>query len=244
MTPLLSVKHLSRAFGGVAAVADVSFDIPRGSLVALIGPNGAGKTTVLNLLNGTITADDGSIKLENQQIFSASIETRARLGISRTFQLSRAFRNLTVRDHLLLASSDQDDAILSGWKTPRISEDELEAALRRVFLDVPLETPARALSYGQGKLLQIAMALLRPHRLLLCDEPVAGVNPVLRDALIELFQRLRTEGETMLLVEHDLGFVRALADQVIAMENGRIIANGTPQEVFANEHVIAAYVGT
>lgn len=224
------IRHLSKYFDGVLAVDDISFDISQGTITALIGPNGAGKTTVFNLLSGTIEADHGKIALAEIDLTRCSVEARARRGFSRTFQLSRPFRNLTVCDHLLLARKSQ-------------SEEDMRASLERVGLTISLDAKAADLSYGQNKLLGIAMALAHPHTILLFDEPVAGVNPVIRDEIASLLQRLRAAGETILLIEHDMAFVMALADRVIVMDRGRIIAEGNPEDVKKDPAVLGAYLG-
>lgn len=224
----------------------VSFTVPAGQITALIGPNGAGKTTLFNLLSGTQVPDVGHIHLREEEITKTSVDERARLGISRTFQLARPFRNLTVFDHLALAQSQGDDSLWSGWvKAPNEQKlwQQSENVLKEVGLDVPLYAFAADLSYGQSKLLAIAMALVHPHELLLLDEPVAGVNPVLRERMAVLLSQLRSQGETILIIEHDMGFVMPLADQVVVLERGKVVAIGTPQEIQKDEEVLRAYLG-
>ncbi len=243
---MLTATNLSKRFGGVHAVENVSFEILEGQITALIGPNGAGKTTLFNLLSGTVSVDEGNISLRGKDITHAPVETCARLGLSRTFQLARPFRNLTVFDHLALASTSDDDRLWSGWIRARARQADFKGyttVLKRVGLEVSLQTSAADLSYGQSKLLAIAMALIHPHIMLLLDEPVAGVNPVLRERIAELLHELRQDGETVLLIEHDMGFVMPLADHMIVMDRGKIIAKGTPKEMQKDAAVLQAYLG-
>jgi ABC-type branched-subunit amino acid transport system ATPase component len=225
------------------AATDIAFGP---GITGIIGPNGAGKTTLFNLLSGTTKPDAGRILLNARDITALPAESRARLGMSRTFQLSRPFRNLTVRDHLLLSRRGDDDLF---WKSfiRGSREDGEDAGLRRslelVGLDVPFQAQAADLSYGQSKLLGIAMALTHPHRLLLLDEPVAGVNPVIRERIAALLRNLRAQGETMLVIEHDMQFVMQLADQVVVMDRGRVIAEGSPEAAQKDPDVLAAYLG-
>ncbi len=230
---MLKAHNLSKHFGGVTAVDGVSFELRAGEVTALIGPNGAGKTTLFNLLSGTTVFDRGTLSFNQRDITHASPEARARAGISRTFQLARPFRNLTVGDHMRLAM----DGGVGSTGDPG-------SWLERVGLaSLPLSLSALDLSYGQSKLLGLAMALAHPHDLLLLDEPAAGVNPVIRAQLSELLRSLRTAGMTTLIIEHDMGFVMPLADRVLVMDRGRLIADGSPESIQRDEAVLSAYLG-
>ncbi|MSR85511.1 ABC transporter ATP-binding protein [Candidatus Uhrbacteria bacterium] len=244
---MLTATNLKKSFGGVAAVDHASCTIEQGKITALIGPNGAGKTTFFNLLSGTIEPDAGSIILLGEDLTTHNAEERARHGISRSFQLSRPFRNLTVAEHLLLALDDEDDqfwkSLFNDGKRDQVAMKRVHEVMKMVGLDVPASHAGADLSYGQGKLLGIAMALIHPHRLMLLDEPVAGVNPVIREAISSILMKLREEGETIFVIEHDMGFIMPLADQVIVMDHGKILAQGTPEQIKRNPEVLHAYLG-
>lgn len=244
---LLEVKQLKKSFGGVHAVRNISFDVAEGRITALIGPNGAGKTTVFGCLSGLVSPESSSIVLVGERIDQLPAWGRARRGLSRTFQLARAFRNLSIEDNLLLALREDDDLffrmLLRGSRVMPGERERVKAMLDFVGLEKSPHTPVTDLSYGQQKLFDLARAIIKPHRLLMLDEPVAGINPVLRDSLAQTFLSLREKGETILLIEHDMGFVRRVADRVIVMAEGAIIADGTPEEVFAHQDVLEAYLG-
>ncbi|TAL20136.1 ABC transporter ATP-binding protein [Patescibacteria group bacterium] len=242
---MLQALNLKKYFGGVAAVDGATLLAAKGKITALIGPNGAGKTTFFNLLSGTLLPDAGELLLAGETITRLPSEERARRGLSRTFQLSRQFKNLTVGDHLHLAREQDDDKFWKSlWVRRQTSgEAELRAILSKVGLELALKTYAAELSYGQAKLLGLAMALLHPHKILLLDEPVAGVNPVIREKIAELLRALRSEGETVLLIEHDIRFVMPLADNVVVMDRGRAIAAGSPAEIQRDPAVLGAYLG-
>lgn len=244
---MLTVNKLRKSFGGLHAVDDVSFKIARGKITALIGPNGAGKTTLFNLISGTMKTDGGSIMLDADDITALSIEERSRRGLARSFQLSRPFRNLTVEDHLLLALERDDDLfwrnIFFKRETKTEKHKHLREVLDRVSLDAPLNKPAADLSYGQSKLLGIAMAMIHPHQLMLLDEPVAGVNPVVRETISHVLRKLREQGETVFVIEHDMEFIMPLADEVIVLDHGRMIAHGTPKEIQQDPDALHAYLG-
>lgn len=244
---LLSVRHLEKSFGGVHAVRDVSFEVEQGTITALIGPNGAGKTTVFGLVSGIVPSEIGSMHLGNVDLTKLTAWQRSRAGLARTFQLARAFKNLSVEENLLLSLRQDDDKLFKMFfRGPGITKEEREkvrGTLQFVGLTKDPSTPVTDLSYGQQKLFDLARAILNPHTLLMLDEPVAGVNPVLRDQLAELLLTLKEEGETTLLIEHDMGFVRRVADRVIVLAEGSVIAEGTPEEVFSHAKVLEAYLG-
>jgi ABC-type branched-subunit amino acid transport system ATPase component len=245
---MLVVAQLKKRFGGVQAVDGCNFEVASKSVTALIGPNGAGKTTVFNMVSGLVAPDNGRIIFAGNEITHLPSWKRSRLGLSRTFQLSRLFRNLTVEDNLLLALRQDDDrffAMLRRGSSVRQDEhSRVRETMKFVGLDKDPKTPVTDLSYGQQKLFDLARALLNPHTFLMLDEPVAGVNPVLRDQLKTILHDLKARGETVLLIEHDMDFVRAVADQVIVMDQGRVLAEGKPDRVLLDERVLDAYLGS
>ena len=244
---LLEIKHLKKSFGGVHAVAGVDVEVEKGSITAIIGPNGAGKTTVFGLISGLVIPDHGSILFKGEDIAQMPAWQRARKGLARTFQLARNFKNLNLEDNLLLAFREDDDLFFrmffKGDKTNKAERERVKEMLDFVGLEKSPKTPVTDLSYGQQKLFDLARALLKPHDLLMLDEPVAGVNPVLREKLAGIMLDLKKKNETILLIEHDMGFVKKVADRVIVMAEGKIIADGTPENVFKKKDVLEAYLG-
>lgn len=226
---ILRVKKLDKHFGGVYAVHNCTLDVKEGTITSIIGPNGAGKTTLFNLITGIITPDKGTIKFNNKDITGLKPHQIARAGISRTFQLAKVFKNMTVRDNLLLAR--------------KASDDELKKTLDQVHYARELDTIAGELSYGNQRLVELARALLFPHSLLMLDEPTAGVNPKVRQELKNILKSLRKQGKTIVLIEHDMDFVMSISDQVIVLNQGTVLTTGTPAQVRKNPKVLEAYLG-
>lgn len=241
---MLRVENIKKSFGGVEAIKGSSFSAERGQVTALIGPNGAGKTTLFDIITGLVTPDNGNVWLEDKNLTKVNGAARATAGLSRTFQQVRLFPYLTIADHLQLAAHYPARAWQAFKPTQLIPINELQIELHRFGIDRPLDARVSDLSYGQRKLLNIAMALRQPHRVLLLDEPVAGVNSVVQNRIEELLLELKTKGETMLVIDHDMQFVRRLADQVIALDAGVVVAEGTPDTVLNNPAVIESYLGT
>ena len=226
---MLSIKSVAKNFGGVKAVNKCSFDIEENKITALIGPNGTGKTTLFNIISGLIGIDKGTIKLQNENITNLQPHKIANLGISRTFQLTKVFRNMSIKDNMLLAK--------------HTSEEEIKKILDSVYLHKPLDTFASELSYGQQRLLEIARALLMPHSLLMLDEPTAGVNPKIRQELKLILKNLKKEGKTVLLIEHDMDFVMSVSDTIVVLNQGRVLKIGKPKQVVKDKKVLEAYLG-
>ncbi len=226
---MLSLKNVSKRFGGVKAVDRCTFEVKDNTITSLIGPNGAGKTTVFNIISGLTKPDSGSVKLINKDLKGLPAYKIAQAGISRTFQITKVFQNMTAKDNLLIAK--------------KTSEEEMKKALGRVYLHKPLGTIASELSYGQQRLLELARALLKPHMLLMLDEPTAGVNPKIRHELKQILKNLRKYGKTVFLIEHDMEFVMDISDTIIVLNEGKVLKIGKPKEIREDKRVLEAYLG-
>jgi branched-chain amino acid transport system permease protein len=237
VAPILEVAGVSKRFGGVVAVDQVSFSVIAGNAVGVIGPNGAGKTTLFNLLSGFEVCDSGSIRFAGQAIERAAPHKIARFGLGRTFQSVRVFASMTVRENLFVAYMYGHNA--------RKREFEIRAAdvLRFVNLVKYSETVAGALSYGQRKLVELAMVLIMEPALILLDEPVAGVNPALVEQIAELLEGLVGRGVTLLIVEHNLPFVARVCADVIVMANGGMLMRGRGGDIQQDARVLEAFLG-
>ena len=248
----LRVSEISKSFGGVKAVNDVSFQIKSGEILALIGPNGAGKTTLFNCVNGVYEPEHGSILFEDQELVGLKPPLVAALGIARTFQNLALFSNLNVVDSLMLGRHlKMKTGFLMGalWLGPAIKEERDNRARCAEFIDL-LElgeyarTPVGLLPYGVQKQIELGRALAAEPKLLLLDEPVSGLNSAETAKMGEILKRVRTElNLTMLIVEHDMSLVGEVSDRVIALSFGEIIGEGTPQEIPNNPKVVEAYLG-
>ena len=250
--PILEVNGVVRHFGGIIAVDGTTFAVDRGSVTALIGPNGAGKTTLFNVITGFYRAERGSIRFEGREIARRPPHVIARLGMVRTFQITKALARMPVIDNMTLAARDQPGERLSGllrhpFAALRREREVQERAkeLLDVFQLTRLQNEyAGTLSGGQRKLLEFARALMAEPRMLLLDEPMAGINPTLGARLLDHMHRLREEqGMTFLFVEHDMEVVMGHSDRVIVMAEGQVIAGGAPEEVRRDRRVIDAYLG-
>lgn len=248
--PILVADKVKRQFGGLVAVDVDHVEIPRGMITALIGPNGAGKTTFFNLLTGFDKPNTGSWSFEGRNLAGLSSYKVARLGMIRTFQLTKALSLLTVIDNMRLGSQTQrGESLLAALIKPIWKKREAEITaeadelLKRFKLDAKREDYAASLSGGQRKLLEMARALMGKPKLVMLDEPMAGVNPALTQSLLEHIKQLKTNGTTVLFVEHDMHMVRHISDWVIVMAEGKVVAEGPPAEVMKNPAVIDAYLG-
>ncbi len=249
--PILIADHVSRRFGGLTAVDVEHVEIPRGAITALIGPNGAGKTTLFNLLTGFDKPDTGSWSFSGSNLAGVPAHKVAKMGQVRTFQLTKALGLLTVLENMKLGAKDQSGESLFTslfpflWKKQEAAIEERALGILERFKLVKLKDDfAASLSGGQRKLLEMARALMSEPTLVMLDEPMAGVNPALTESLLEHILNLKTEGMTVLFVEHDMHMVRHIADWVIVMAEGKIIAEGSPDEVMRNDAVIDAYLGS
>ena len=244
---MLRIQNLKKHFGGVKAVDGCSFKIQEGEITALIGPNGSGKTTIFNLISGISKADSGEVFLDRQKITNKRVDYISNLGVSRMFQHARLFSNLTVRENLLLALHQEDTKfwknLFFGNKLEKQKMVELERISKLVGIYEFQNKLARNLSYGQKRLVGIARAILNYPKVLVLDEPVAGGNPLLRNRISKILLELKKQGETILLIEHDMNFTLKIADSVVVVDEGKVIAKGTPSEVKRNKKVLEAYLG-
>lgn len=249
--PILIVDGLRRDFGGLTAVNIDHLEVQRGTITALIGPNGAGKTTAFNLLTGFDSPTAGHWKFNNNEMSQIAAFKTARMGMVRTFQLTKALSRLTVIDNMLLGALNQtgENPFLgifrSLWKSQEAANTERAGELLERFkLSHVRNEFAGNLSGGQRKLLEMARALMTDPELLMLDEPMAGVNPALKESLLGHVRLLKSEGRTVLFVEHDMDMVHDVSDWVIVMAEGAVIAEGTPTQISENPAVIDAYLGT
>ena len=242
MTALLEVEGLSKRFGGVAAVDDCSFLVEEGTITALIGPNGSGKTTAFNIITGYLKPDSGTVSFDGHRVKEPDPARLYRQGLSRTFQQARIFPELSVQENLVVASgcSWLD---LFGTRVTNKDRRRAGAMLEEFRLSGLADLPAAELSYGQRKLLEFAAVLMSRPKLVLLDEPTAGVNPVMIETMERHIRSRNKEGVTFLVVEHDMQLVMRLCDPVIVLDRGARIALGTPAEVQTNPMVLDAYLG-
>ncbi|HLC33073.1 MAG TPA: ABC transporter ATP-binding protein [Candidatus Nanoarchaeia archaeon] len=229
MNDIITVKNVNKHFGGVYAVQNCSLEVKKGTITSIIGPNGAGKTTLFNIICGLYKPDQGTITFNGKDITGVPCYKIGQLGVSRTFQQAKLFKNMTVKDNLLVARE--------------ASDEEIQHALNSVRFPLSMETKASELSYGQTRLVEIARAVFKPHKLLMLDEPTAGVNPKVRHELKQILLDLKKKGNTILLIEHDMEFVMSISDEVIVMNQGTVLTHGTPEKVQKDKRVLEAYLG-
>jgi len=229
------VRHLRKAFGGVRAVDDCTFAVPRGQISGLIGPNGSGKTTTFNLLTGIVRPDGGEVLFEGENVAGLKPFQVFRRGITRTFQITRVFREMTVFENMLC---------VTGLGLPdRVARERAEALIAFVNLAHLGREYAGRLSYGQQKLLEFARALMTDPALILLDEPAAGVNRTLLHQLLDHIHRLQAQGKTIVIVEHDMNVIMNHCARIFVMDAGSVIAEGPPATIQRDERVIEAYFG-
>jgi branched-chain amino acid transport system ATP-binding protein len=249
--PILLADKIQKNFGGVIAVDVEHIEVQRGSITALIGPNGAGKTTLFNLLTGFDTPDTGEWRFDGRSMEKIVAHKTASMGMIRTFQLTKSLTKMSVIENMKLGATHQvgekwwNGLLPFRWrKQEQIIEQRADELLKRFKLDHMRGEYAGTLSGGQRKLLEMARALMTNPRLVMLDEPMAGVNPALKQSLLEHIRGLRDDGMTVLFVEHDMDMVNDVSDWVIVMAEGRVIAEGTPVQISSNPAVIEAYLGS
>jgi ABC-type branched-subunit amino acid transport system ATPase component len=240
---LLEAQGLSKAFGGIHALDTCSISVEEGSITGLIGPNGSGKTTLFNVMTGYESVDSGQVHFQGRVITNKTPDSVFRLGIGRTFQLTRVFSRLTVLENMHVAAQRNSlSGLLGRWSSGKEQKHALEL-LEFVGLEKLKDLPAGNLSFGQKKLLEFAFILIAEPRVILLDEPAGGVNPTMINYLTERIRMLNQRGITFLIVEHNMEFVMGLCHQIMVMHRGTRIAAGTPEEVRANPAVLEAYLG-
>lgn len=233
---LIILTGLTKAFGGLTAVDNLEFSVQEGEITGLIGPNGSGKTTTFNLITGILNPDSGTVMFDGMDITGDSSYEVARRGLGRTFQITRPFGRLTVFENMLVPNTEMRTY-------SREQEDLIWSILEELDIDHVAENKADELSGGQQKLLELARVLMLNPKLILLDEPAAGVNPALMDDIIERIHGLNEQGTTFLVVEHDMSVMNELCDRLIVMDSGRKIADGTFNEIRQNPAVKEAYLG-
>jgi len=242
---ILEVKQVYKYFGGVKANEDISLSVEQGSIVGLIGPNGSGKTTLFNSIVGTHPIDKGSIKFDDKEVSELPVPIVAKLGLLRTFQQTRIYGKLNCIENMLISNKSQEKGLLSVFsKIPPELTDKAENLLKFVGLYQKRKLRAGDLSFGQQKLLELAMALMNEPKMLLLDEPTAGINPTLINGIINRLIKVNKEfGITLLVIEHNMRVIMQLAQKIFCLAHGQLLAEGTPDQIKNDKRVIDAYLG-
>ncbi len=245
MTAILEVEALTKTFGGVVANDRISLEVPEGTIVGLIGPNGSGKTTLFNAITGAHPIDAGRVRFQGREISTLLTQAIARRGLIRTFQQPRVYRRMTAADNMLLSTNVRKLGLASLFAAAGTKERERALELLDfVGLADKRDTRAGDLSFGQQKLLELAMALMNDPEMLLLDEPTAGINPTLIDRLVDRLKTVNRErGLTLLIIEHNMPVIMGLAAHIYCLAHGRLLAEGPPQAVRSDARVIDAYLG-
>ena len=242
---ILEVNNVSKFFGGVKANEDISLSVEEGSIVGLIGPNGSGKTTLFNSIVGTHPIDKGSIKFNDKEVSELPVPVVAKLGLLRTFQQTRIYGKLNCIENMLISNKSEEKNLLSVFsKIPPELNEKAENLLNFVGLFQKRKLRAGDLSFGQQKLLELAMALMNEPKMLLLDEPTAGINPTLINGIIDRLIKVNKEfGITLLVIEHNMRVIMNLAQKIFCLAHGELLAEGLPEQIKNDKRVIEAYLG-
>ncbi|MFA5745534.1 MAG: ABC transporter ATP-binding protein [archaeon] len=244
---MLQIKNLNKSYGAIKAADNCNFTIKPNKITGLIGPNGAGKSTVFNIISGFEKEDSGTIIFNGKDISKFTPEGIANSGISRVFQKSRLFNNLTVYENLEIAIEEENTKFLKSFfssnKLNTKQEKRIKEVLELLKIYEVKDLQCKELSYGQKRLVELCRAILKPHKLMILDEPVAGVHPSIRNTIMEVLKLLKGSGETILLIEHDMFFTLNICDEIIVMDDGKVIAKGSPEQIKNNKKVLEAYLG-
>jgi len=251
LNDIISVKNLQKSFGGLKAVDVNELTFMEGQLTSIIGPNGAGKTTFFDLISGFQNADSGEVFLNEKNISNSQPYKIARMGMVRTFQLTKVFDRMTVMDNLLFSGSDiNNDSFLNSiikLNSQKLYENNLKEKAKEIMNDLNIDhmanSYARELSGGQKKLLELARAIINDPEILLLDEPLAGVNPKLAEDILSLIKRLSDNGITIIMVEHNIEAVMKISERIVVLAEGSLIADGNPNQIRNDKNVIEAYLG-
>ncbi len=243
--PMLEVTGVSKVFGGVIANENVSMNVPEGKIIGLIGPNGSGKTTLFNSIVGYHPIDSGSVKFQGREISKMRVADIARLGMLRTFQQTRVYGDMNCVKNMLISLPNKDESLLGMFaKFPPEAYDKAEQILEFVGLYSKRNLLAGELSFGQQKLLEFAMALMKEPKILLLDEPTAGINPTLINGIIDRLKRANDQlGITLFVIEHNMRVIMNLAEHIYCLAHGQLLADGPPELIQDNQLVIDAYLG-
>ena len=242
---ILEIKNVSKSFGGVKANVDISLNVEQGSIVGLIGPNGSGKTTLFNSIVGTHPIDQGYIKFDNKEVSQLPVPVVAKLGLLRTFQQTRIYSKLNCVENMLISHKQSDQGFSKIFsKIPVELTERAENLLNFVGLYQKRKLRAGDLSFGQQKLLELAMALMNEPKMLLLDEPTAGINPTLINGIIDRLIKINKDyGITLLVIEHNMKVIMSLAQKIFCLAHGKMLAEGSPDQIKNDKRVVDAYLG-
>ncbi len=242
---ILEIKNVSKSFGGVKANVEISLNVEQGSIVGLIGPNGSGKTTLFNSIVGTHPIDQGSIKFNNEEVSQLPVPVVAKLGLLRTFQQTRIYSKLNCVENMLISHKQSDQGFSKIFsRIPIELTERAESLLNFVGLYQKRKLRAGDLSFGQQKLLELAMALMNEPKMLLLDEPTAGINPTLINGIIDRLIKINKDyGITLLVIEHNMKVIMSLAQSIFCLAHGKLLAEGSPDKIKNDRRVIDAYLG-